>query len=198
MDVAIGSMHLGLARFTATWALMMSAMMLPTVAVELPRVRSAAVYIAAWTAVGIAVYAPLRIVDVTVSGSSGAVRVLAGCVFVGAGCYQLSPLKRRSLDQCREAATVGSANQYARACMVSSFGLMSLLFAVGLMQLGAMLLIAAVVFGERVLPHGAEIARVTGIACLLAGILALSSPSIARHFAPYSTRAEPMGVLSTP
>jgi predicted metal-binding membrane protein len=75
---------------------------------------------------------------------------------------------------------------------------MSLLVAVGVMQLGAMLLIAAVVFGERVLPHGAEIARVTGIACLLAGILALSSPSIARHFAPYSTRAEPMGVLSTP
>ena len=86
--------------FAGVWISMMAAMMLPGAApVTVRRARTerrvapfVASYLAVWAAVGVAVYA--------VYDPHGA--LAAGAVTVAAGLYELTPLKRRCRERCRE------------------------------------------------------------------------------------------------
>jgi predicted metal-binding membrane protein len=64
-------------------------------------------------------------------------------------------------------------------CLGCCVGLMIVLVAAGAMSLPWALLIAAVVFAEKVLPRGEWTARAAGAALALLGVLVIAEPGLA-------------------
>jgi predicted metal-binding membrane protein len=58
-------------------------------------------------------------------------------------------------------------------CLGCCWGLMLVLFAVGLMNVGWMLVLTAVIFAEKVLPHGETVSKLTAIALVCFGLATL-------------------------
>jgi len=119
MSAMPGTMGLGLAEFVAMWALMMSAMMLPSVSPfaalylrglrsePTPAVRGVRTgalvvgYLAAWTAYGVAAFALARLGGELAERSPDAAPWVGAGALVVAGLYQLTPLKDLCLAHCR-------------------------------------------------------------------------------------------------
>src|SRR5262245_7761773 len=150
MDMGVAT-DLGSFRFfVAVWVSMMAAMMLPGAAPALVRragagsllaaPQFAVSYLAAWTVVGLVVYARYRPHGTAV----------AATLIVVAGLYELTPLKRACRRRCRE--SVGSGSQFGLYCIGSSIGLMLVLLAVGAMSLPWMVVVAALAAAQKLLP----------------------------------------------
>lgn len=118
------------------------------------------------------------------SASSPYVR---GAILCAAGAYQLTPLKHACLTQCRSplsflmthwrAGTSGALRmglQHGAYCLGCCWALMSVLFAVGVMNLAWVAALTLFVFLEKVAPAGAIVARITGVALVAAGILSFT------------------------
>jgi predicted metal-binding membrane protein len=108
---------------------------------------------------------------------------LTGGLLAVAGVYQLTPLKHACLDQCRNpvqflmarwrpgtagALRMGAA--HGAYCVGCCWALMLILFAVGVMNLAAVAIIAAFVFIEKLLPAGRLTGRFAGAALIVAGL----------------------------
>ena len=108
-----------------------------------------------------------------------------GAVLVAAGLYQLMPLKHACLVQCR--SPLGFVQQHGgfRAdaagslrlglvhglyCVGCCWALMALLFVGGVMNVLWIAGIAVLVLGEKLLPGGAVLARIAGLAAVAAGL----------------------------
>ena len=76
-------------------------------------------------------------------------RVTAGALIVGAGLYELTPLKRECRRRCRE--HVRSGVRFGVYCFGSSIGLMLVLIAVDAMSVALMFAIAIVVLAQKLL-----------------------------------------------
>jgi predicted metal-binding membrane protein len=76
--------------------------------------------------------------------------VTAGALIVGAGLYELTPLKRECRRRCRE--RVRSGLRFGVYCFGSSIGLMLVLVAVDVMSIALMFAIAVVVLAQKLLP----------------------------------------------
>jgi predicted metal-binding membrane protein len=113
-------------------------------------------------------------------------------VLVVAGVFQLSPLKQVCLRRCRSpigfllghwrAGWRGSLAlgwSHATYCLGCCWALMVVLVAAGAMGLLWVLLVAAVVAAEKVLPGGEWIARATGIVLLVLGAAIAARPGLA-------------------
>ena len=193
--------------YVAAWAVMMTAMMLPS---ALPMIglyaatqRNAGsagpkairvgmftlVYLGLWALTGIPVY----FASVALGAISAFVLpyVVAG-VLVVAGIFQLSPLKQMCLRHCRSPlgflfghwregwqGGLAMGRAHALYCLGCCWALMVVLVIAGAMGLPWVLLIAAVVAAEKLLPRGEWIARTTGVALLLLGIAVAVRPSLA-------------------
>ena len=114
MSAMPGTMGLGLGEFVAMWALMMAAMMLPSVwpfvAVYERTIRAHRVarlgalaggYLLAWALVGVAAYGVAWVFGELAADRPGLARVVAVAAFAALGIYQLTPLKFRCLSHCR-------------------------------------------------------------------------------------------------
>jgi predicted metal-binding membrane protein len=189
--------------FTGVWATMMAAMMLPSLAPsaavfaalvrrELSRVLLFACgYLLVWSVVGVGAYGLFELGKSLFAGSlawhSGG-RLLAAGVLAFAALYQLTPLKRAFLSRCRsplrfldnswqntrrEALATGLRN--GGWCLGCSWALMAALFALGVMSLTWMGLIAVLVALEKVGPwgRGARLASAGVLIVLAAAILAV-------------------------
>ena len=103
--------------------------------------------------------------------------VVTGAVFLVAGIYQWLPFKHACLGHCR--SPIGFLTKEWRDglggafsmgfwhglfCVGCCWALMAVLFAAGVMNLLWVAGLAALVFVEKLLPHGVWIARVAGIA----------------------------------
>jgi predicted metal-binding membrane protein len=130
---------------------MMAAMMLPSAVpaiVRRARERDgvlaaplfAGSYLGTWALAAFALYLLYR--------PPGA--VTAGALMVGAGLYELTPLKRECRRRCRE--RVRSGLRFGLYCVGSSIGLMLVLVAVDVMSIALMLAIAVVVLAQKLLP----------------------------------------------
>jgi predicted metal-binding membrane protein len=133
---------------------MMAAMMLPSAvpaiagragegAGVLAPTRFAASYLGIWAVAALAMcllYRP--------GGRVGFVP--AGALLVGAGLYELTPLKRECRRRCR--ARVRSGLRFGVYCFGSSIGLMLVLVAVDVMSVALMAAIAVVVLAQKLLP----------------------------------------------
>jgi predicted metal-binding membrane protein len=101
-------------------------------------------------------------------------------VILGAGIYELTPLKRLSLRRCRSGRHPGSALRSGFAhgfdCVECSGALMAVLFVLGVMSLFWMAVVAAAIFAEKVLPHGARLAPLLAVALAALGIWVAVSP----------------------
>jgi predicted metal-binding membrane protein len=202
--------------FLVAWGIMMVAMMLPSAipmialygVVQrnaassgqkgLSEVWFALVYIAVWVAIGVPIYVASVFIASQPQLESVLPYALAG-VLILAGVYQVTPLKRACLRVCRNPlsffmarsrtgyrGSLGLALEHAAYCVGCCWGLMVVLVAAGAMALNWVLLIAAVVFVEKVLPRGEWTATVTGAALVALGIAVAVRPDLAMIIRPTS------------
>jgi predicted metal-binding membrane protein len=194
MDAGPGTDLGGLGWYLGIWVTMTAAMMLPSEAPAallvvrlrrgLPTLLFLTGYLAVWTAFGLVAYALFRSftsLDTGWLAWSEAGPYVAGGAIVAAGVYELTPLKRLFLRRCRSPHPDGPAIRSGLAnglhCVGSSGGLMVVLFALGVMSVFWMVVVAGVIFAEKVLPQGLRLTRVVAIALLALGIWVAFSPS---------------------
>jgi predicted metal-binding membrane protein len=208
-----GTMGLGLAAFVAIWTLMMAAMMLPSVTptaslyVKTFRdnraMRTAGLvagYLAIWAAAGLPAYGLAWLASWLTGMHPGAAHVLAVAVFASCGVYQLSSLKDRCLAHCRSPLGLllhyGSYRGKSRDlrvgvhhggyCLGCCWALMLILIAVGVMNVAAMIGLAALVLTEKAWSRGHMVARLAGVAALALAVATIWLPWLAPglHSAP--------------
>ena len=197
MDAGPGSELGGLGWFAVTWALMMAAIMLPAVAPTVAAYRRgaagpgatpafAAGYLVAWLAAGLLAYAlveGVRSLDLGFLAWHEAGRYVAGGVILGGALYQLTGPKDACLRRCRDPRAFVTEHwrpgrlgglrmgmEYGGFCVACCLALMAALFALGVMSISWMALVAALIAAERLLPWKTIAGR--GVAVALA-LLAL-------------------------
>jgi predicted metal-binding membrane protein len=165
MDMGAATELGSFASFVSYWVPMMTAMMLPGAAPAIfGRARVQAVplfvgsYLAVWTLIGVAVYALYR-----PHGS-----LVAGALTIGAGLYELTPLKRDCRRRCRE--SVRSGLEFGVYCVGSSIGLMVMLVALGVMSIAWMSSIAVLVLAQKLLPDHPAVDVPVAVAIVTLGI----------------------------
>ena len=184
--------------FALTWLVMMAAMMLPVIAPGAASVSAGArpglarrtlaaaaflaAYLALWLLVGAAVFSALKAGGAITGGwfawHQGGRWLVVGVLVLAAG-YQLTAVKRDSLERCRadlrplpsrrwwgpgEGARAGL--QAGLHCLACSWALMLVLFALGAMSLVWMAVVTLLIGAERLLPATRRL-RI-GAACVLA------------------------------
>jgi predicted metal-binding membrane protein len=201
MDAGPGTALGSLGWFAGVWVTMMAAMMLPSLAPtaavfatlvrrELTRVLLfAGGYLLVWSVAGIGAYGLFDLGRSLFAGSlawHGGGRWVAAGVLALAALYQLTPLKRAFLVRCRSplrfletpwqdsrpgAFVMGLRN--GGWCLGCSWALMAALFALGVMSLSWMGLIAVLVALEKIGPwgRGARLATAGLLVVLAAAIL---------------------------
>ena len=176
MDMGVATRLGSFAFFVALWVSMMAAMMLPGAAPAVARRVQAGggaravplfvgSYLAVWTLVGVAVYALYR--------PHGP--FAAGVVAIAAGVYELTPLKRHFRRRCRE--SVRSGFELGLCCLGSSIGLMLMLVALGVMSVAWMVVVAALVLAQKLLPAKAAVDVPLALAIVGLGVLVVIAPS---------------------
>ena len=181
MNAAPGAQLGGFEWFTATWLLMMAAMMLPC---SVPMVRpppagrpgrrdrrqilgpiaTVVTYLAVWTAAGALTYLALRtgrwLFGSTFEWHQAGQWLCVAVVAVAAG-YQLTESKYRWLARCHAPAlspgVIGAEALRAGSdagfrCLASSWALMATLFALGAMSIVWMAVIGVLIAVERLTP----------------------------------------------
>ena len=149
-------------------------------------------YFAAWTLYGLAGYGLYRLVtafDTGVLAWDRAGPYVAGGAIAAVGVYQLTPLKRICLRHCRSPlhfvlggwrpgwrGAVRMGFEHGAYCVGCCWGLMVILFALGVMSLTWMAAVAAVIFAEKVLPYGERISAALAVAFIGFGIWVASAP----------------------
>ena len=192
--------------FLSVWIVMMAAMMFPSVAPTvalysrmtrhhspLQPVVFAAGYIATWTAAGLGAF----LIGGTAGYLSGdlfvwdrAGRRIAAATLLLAAVYQLTPLKDVCLGKCRSplGLLLGSwrdgpwgafrmGNKNGAWCVGCCWALMASLFALGVMSVAWMAVIAGVIAVEKLMPW--RRVATYGVAAVLLGlgILLLTAPN---------------------
>src|SRR5436190_23518712 len=177
MDMGVATGLGSFAFFVALWAVMMTAMMLPgLVPAVLRRTHSSgpvravvpfvASYLVVWTLVGALLYALYR--------PHGT--ITAGLVVIAAGLYELTRLKQHCRRCCRARTRSGGGFEFGLYCVGSSIGLMVMLVALGVMSVTWMLVIAALVFAQKLLPAKATVDVPLALAIVALGILIVAAP----------------------
>lgn len=191
--------------FVGVWVVMMAAMMipsaLPTVAVyaRLTRDRSpvsallfALGYLAVWAASGLSAYAAAalagRAAGNVLAWDRGG-RWAAGATLLVAAAYQLTPLKDACLGKCRAplafllgswrpgpAGALRMGLESGLWCAGCCWALMASLFALGIMSITWMAVVAAIVAVEKLLPLRRLGSWSTASLLVVLGVLVLVAP----------------------
>jgi predicted metal-binding membrane protein len=147
-------------------------------------------YLIVWTFFSLgAAFAQLALLRYRVvsPGLYVAVDALAGAIFIGAGIYEFSPLKGRCLALCRSPldwlprhwrpsryGALRMGLEHGLYCVGCCWALMLILFAVGVMNLLWIAVLAAAVLAQKVMPGGAITARLTGVALIAWGLVLIA------------------------
>jgi predicted metal-binding membrane protein len=141
-----------------------------------------AAYLLTWVLVGLAawlVFEAVRSLDLSFLGWEEGGRYVAGGVIAGAALYELTPMKRTCLRHCRDrrllvadwregaAGALRMGLDQGAYCVGSSWALMAALFALGVMSITWMVVIAALIAIEKILPWR-ETAEAVTVVVLLA------------------------------
>jgi predicted metal-binding membrane protein len=191
--------------FAGVWAVMMAAMMLPSLVpmagtyARQARGGSADVtprsllrttlftagYLAAWVLVGVVAwftFQGVRSLDLSFLRWEDGGRYVAGAVIAAAATYEFTPLKRTCLRHCRDRELLAAdwregaggalrmGLDQGAYCIGSSWALMAALFALGVMSITWMVVIAALIVLEKVLPWRETAEGVTVVALLVLAI----------------------------
>jgi predicted metal-binding membrane protein len=185
MDGGPGAELGGVGWFALSWLVMMAAMMLPALTPMVvaydrraaSRTGSAAfagAYLAGWLAAGLLGYGAIEAVRSLQLGFLAwdeAGRYVAAAVIACAGLYQLSAPKHAFLRRCCERRTFVHEHwrpglpgalrmglDHGRDCVGASWALMAALFALGLMSLTWMAVVAVLIAAERLQPRAIRLA----------------------------------------
>ena len=187
--------------FVGVWLVMMAAMMLPSVAPtvllygRMQGERSLACtwafvggYLVMWVAVGVSAYGASRTAgDALAWNRTG--RWIAGAVLVAAALYELTPLKDVCLGKCRSplgfllgawrdgpAGALRMGVEHGAWCVGCCWALMASLFALGVMSVPWMALVAGLIAFEKLLPYRRAATWGTALALFVLGALMLAHP----------------------
>jgi predicted metal-binding membrane protein len=165
-------------------------------------------YLVAWTAYGAVAYAlyrGIRAVDHGVLAWDRAGPYVAGAALVVAGAYELTPLKSVCLRHCRSpmhfllggwrpgwAGSFRMGLEHGAYCVGCCWGIMLALFAVGVMSLFWMAVVAGVIFVQKLAPVRQDrLTRVAATGFIGLGVwMAVSPGSIPGLTLPNSDAAE--------
>lgn len=149
-------------------------------------------YMALWSAAGVLAYGLAvggdALADSSVWLSDNAPRI-GGGLLIAAGLYQFTPLKEICLSQCRtpmsflmnswREGTRGAVRmglEHGAFCLGCCWLLFLILFPLGMMNIAVLALIAILIFGEKVLPLGKQIARSAGVGLIAYGAVVIFVP----------------------
>ena len=205
MDAGPGADLGALGWFVGVWVLMMAAMMFPSVAPtvalysRMTRRRSpvrpvlfTAAYLLVWSAVGVFSYGLFELgrnwFGAQLSWDAGGRWAAAG-VIAAAAVYELTPLKNACLARCRSplgfllgnwregsAGAVEMGSKHAAWCVGCCWALMAALFALGVMSLVWMAVVAAVITAEKTLPWRRAVLWTTTAALLVLAVMVVAAP----------------------
>src|SRR5688500_3099375 len=149
-------------------------------------------YLVAWSAVGIVAYAIFEIfrsADIGFMAWDEGGRYLAAGVILGAAVYQLTPLKDVCLRKCRNplmflmhswrpgrTGALRMGIEHGAWCVGCCWALMAALFALGVMSIGWMALIAALIALEKLLPWKAVANRGVAVTLAVLGLAVAFAP----------------------
>jgi len=213
--------------FLSVWVVMMAAMMFPSVAPtvalysRMTRQRFplqpfvfAAGYLVTWAGAGVLAFA----IGVGANSISGGVlewdragRWVAGATLVVAAAYELTPLKDVCLGKCRSplgfllgswrdgwsgALQMGAKN--GAWCVGCCWALMASLFALGVMSVTWMAVVAGLIAVEKIVPWRRVASYGTAAVLLGLGVLMLTTPhSIPALKTPMPTSMDQMGMTAS-
>ena len=113
---------------------------------------------------------------------------IAGAILIGAGLYQLTPLKNMCLTHCRRpidflmshwrggrAGPIRMGVHHGLYCLGCCWALMAVLFAVGVMNLLWVAGLTLLVLVEKMMPATVLVSRMAGAALLIAGAIKMVS-----------------------
>jgi predicted metal-binding membrane protein len=191
--------------FLSVWLVMMAAMMFPSVAPtvalysRMTRERSAAAplifassYLLTWGAAGVVAFvvsdAGGRLLgDALVWDRAG--RWLAGGILLAAAVYEFTPAKNVCLSKCRSplgfllgswrnglSGALGMGVRHSAWCVGCCWALMASLFALGVMSIAWMALVAALIAVEKTLPWRRTATYGTAVVLVALGLLMLVAP----------------------
>lgn len=211
MGAMPGTMGMNLAAFTAMWALMMSAMMLPSVGpfvgvyqrtvVEsrLPRLLGLGFgYLLVWSVVGVVAFVIAAWFGDLAANNTTTAQIVSVATFGLVGLYQLSPLKYRCLSHCRTPLghlvhylgfqgrwrDVRAGMSHGWFCLGCCWALMVLMIAFGVMNIAAMIVLAVVIAVEKLWRHGEAFSRAVGVAAIGYAIALVFVPELAPGLDP--------------
>ena len=149
-------------------------------------------YLVLWAASGVLAFLPARWLEDAAIDQNWPMEETArfgGALIVAAGFYQLSSLKRMCLSKCRTpmafiatswreggAGALRMGLEHGAYCLGCCWLLSVILFPLGIMNVAVMIAVTALVFAEKVLPHGMRVAAVSGVALVAYGMLVIAAP----------------------
>jgi predicted metal-binding membrane protein len=191
--------------FLGVWVVMMAAMMLPSVSPTvalyscMTRKRSpfaplvfTSGYLLTWLAAGLLAYG-LSDVGGRILGDvlswDRAGRWVAGGTLAVAAAYELTPLKTVCLRHCRSplgfllgswrdglSGTLKMGAKHGAWCLGCCWALMASLFALGIMSIAWMAVVAGLVTAEKMLPWGRAVTYGIAAVLLALGVLFVAAP----------------------
>jgi predicted metal-binding membrane protein len=203
-----GKAMLGAGLFLVTWVVMMVAMMFPSLAPIVlahagivrsrregitPTVAFVLGFLVVWSAAGLV---PLGVIQLLGSPLAAPISTwlprLAGAVVVLAGMYQFTSIKNACLSMCRSpmafilthdfgAGSAGATRagiSHGLYCLGCCWAIMAVLAVVGLMNVAWMAVFALLFFLEKNWRHGVMLSRISGAACVLAGLAVIVRPGL--------------------
>jgi predicted metal-binding membrane protein len=205
MDAGPGTDLGAVGWFVGVWVVMMAAMMLPALApttalyARMTRRHGwrrpllfTAGYLLVWGAAGVGAYALFRLGKHWFGGTlawDGAGRWCAGAILLLAAIYELTPLKNRCLSTCRSPLgfLLGSWRDGNRGalemgakhgawCLGCCWALMAGLFALGIMSITWMALVAALITLEKTLPWRRAATWSTAGVLVVLAVMVLAAP----------------------
>jgi predicted metal-binding membrane protein len=193
--------------FLGVWVVMIAAMMFPSVAPtvalysKLKHTRAlgspllfTSGYVLVWSVVGLLAYVLARVGgqlfgDVLTWDSTG--RWVAGATLLVAGTYELTPLKDVCLGKCRTplgfllgswrdglSGAMQMGAQHGTWCVGCCWALMASLFALGVMSVVWMALVAGLIAFEKLIPSRRLATYGTAALLLVLGLLMLLAPDV--------------------
>ena len=194
----------GFTWFVGVWLVMMAAMMFPSVAPTislygrmthtslLAPYLFAVGYLLTWVATGVAAYGVGAAATHALGGTlawQSAGRAIAGTTLLMAAVYEMTPLKDVCLGKCRSplgallgswrkgvAGAVRMGAKNGAWCVGCCWALMASLFALGVMSVGWMAFVAALIAIQKTLPWRRTVTFGTAATLLVLGILVLAAP----------------------
>ncbi len=150
-------------------------------------------YLLVWSLAGVVAYGAALGLDALAANSmvlmQNAGRI-GGAVLLAAGLYQLSPLKNACLAKCRTPTQFlmtswrnGSGGalrmgiEHGVYCLGCCWLLFVILFPLGMMNIAAMALLAALILAEKVLPVGRQVSILAGALLVAYGALVIFLPA---------------------